>query len=208
MTETRNSEQLYTISELAGITGVSRRTIHYYVKERLLPPPTGRGQGAHYGEEHRLKLVLIGLLKGSTPFRLEGIREFIAPMSLKELRKEIRRLGDRISETPDAYAPVRAMYFSADLTDASRDGEASSTLDEPGPPRFVHSELRRLVAEAAHRSRSDARNEDGGKVDVEGESWHRVRITDDVEIHYRGADEGVVRKMCRLVTHARKLFRR
>ncbi|MEJ2722174.1 MAG: MerR family transcriptional regulator, partial [bacterium] len=93
MADTRNSTQLFNIWELAEQAGVSRRTVHYYVKEGLLPPPDGRGRNARYREEHLLKLVLIGLLKKSVPLRLEGIRELISPMGPGALRREIRKLG-------------------------------------------------------------------------------------------------------------------
>ena len=42
----------YTIGELAELSGVSRRTVRYYVQEGLIPPPEGLGRGAHYGREH------------------------------------------------------------------------------------------------------------------------------------------------------------
>ena len=42
----------YGIDELAELGGVSRRTVRYYVQERLLPPPLGVGRGRHYGRAH------------------------------------------------------------------------------------------------------------------------------------------------------------
>jgi len=46
-----------SIDELAGLGGVSRRTIRYYVQERLLPPPLGVGRGRHYDESHLRRLL-------------------------------------------------------------------------------------------------------------------------------------------------------
>ena len=46
----------YSITELEKHTGLTRRTIHYYTKEKLIPPPDGTGGGAKYGEEHLLRL--------------------------------------------------------------------------------------------------------------------------------------------------------
>lgn len=42
----------YSIGELAERTGVSRRTIHFYVQQGLIEPPKGRGRGSHYTDRH------------------------------------------------------------------------------------------------------------------------------------------------------------
>jgi DNA-binding transcriptional MerR regulator len=42
----------YTIDDVTRLTGVSRRTVRYYVTRGLIPPPDGRGVGLHYGQEH------------------------------------------------------------------------------------------------------------------------------------------------------------
>jgi len=49
----------YNIGELAGLGGVSRRTVRYYVQEGLIPPPAGLGRGAHYGREHLEALLRV-----------------------------------------------------------------------------------------------------------------------------------------------------
>jgi len=49
----------YTISELAHLGGVSRRTVRYYVQEGLVPAPHGLGRGAHYGKEHLEALLRV-----------------------------------------------------------------------------------------------------------------------------------------------------
>ncbi len=48
-----DGERRYRIGELAELTGVSRRTVRYYVQRGLIDPPLGRGRGAHYSERHR-----------------------------------------------------------------------------------------------------------------------------------------------------------
>jgi DNA-binding transcriptional MerR regulator len=42
----------YTIDDVMQLTGVSRRTVRYYVTLGLVPPPDGRGVGQHYRQEH------------------------------------------------------------------------------------------------------------------------------------------------------------
>jgi DNA-binding transcriptional MerR regulator len=71
----------YTIADLENETGISARTIRYYITEGLLPAAKGRGVGATYSPVHLLRLKAIAALKENhTPLseirqRLDGIRE-------------------------------------------------------------------------------------------------------------------------------------
>ncbi len=53
------SQNRYTISQLAALAGVNRRTVRYYVQRDLLPPPLGSGRGSYYDETHLKRLVEI-----------------------------------------------------------------------------------------------------------------------------------------------------
>jgi len=63
-----------TITELEKASGVPRRTVHFYIRQGVLPPPDGAGGAARYGEEHLLRLRLIQELQKSH-LKLAGIRE-------------------------------------------------------------------------------------------------------------------------------------
>ena len=71
----------YTMADLEKQTGLSARTIRFYIAQGLLPSASGRGVGATYGPSHLLRLKAIGLLKqDNTPLeqirqRLEGMRD-------------------------------------------------------------------------------------------------------------------------------------
>lgn len=54
MDETRNRN--YGIGALAELTGVSRRTVRYYVQRGLIDPPVGLGRGAHYTAHHAAQI--------------------------------------------------------------------------------------------------------------------------------------------------------
>jgi len=69
----------YRLAELAAATGVSSRTIRYYIAEGLLPPPEGVGPAAVYTAAQCDRLALIATLKG----RYLPLREIAA--RLKEL---------------------------------------------------------------------------------------------------------------------------
>ncbi len=68
----------YAIGDLAELGGVSRRTVRYYVQEKLLPEPYGVGRGNHYGPEHLDRLLKVKSLQenGRT---LEEIRHALGP---------------------------------------------------------------------------------------------------------------------------------
>jgi len=42
----------WTLAELAEMTGLSRRTIRYYISRGVLPGPLKAGRGSRYGAEH------------------------------------------------------------------------------------------------------------------------------------------------------------
>lgn len=71
----------YTIADLERETGISPRTIRYYITQGLLPSAKGRGVGATYSPTHLLRLKAIAALKENhTPLseirqRLDGMGE-------------------------------------------------------------------------------------------------------------------------------------
>ena len=59
----KTRETKYSIGELAALTGVTRRTIRFYVQKGLLQSPLGRGRGRHYTEEHAERIMKIRALQ-------------------------------------------------------------------------------------------------------------------------------------------------
>ena len=56
----KEGTQWYRIAELEKLSGVSRRTIHFYLQQNLLHPPTKTGQTmSYYDETHLRKLSFI-----------------------------------------------------------------------------------------------------------------------------------------------------
>jgi DNA-binding transcriptional MerR regulator len=65
-----------SIGELADAAGLSRRAIRYYVQQRLLPLPTGRGRGRHYDQSHLARLRRIAELQAAG-HSLDAIRRIL-----------------------------------------------------------------------------------------------------------------------------------
>jgi len=80
----------YTIQELCDQSGLPRRTIHFYLQQGILPPPSGAGVGVRYGEEHLLRLKLIPLLR-QQGLRLDEIRQRFERSSPQELEQLARQ---------------------------------------------------------------------------------------------------------------------
>ena len=233
MAKKSKPSKLYSITEVERLTGLPRRTIHYYVKEGMIPPPEGRGRNARYNEEHRLRLALIQEMKASTHLRLEGIREIIDTMNENELRYEVERLrrerGDETSEDrlestwevmsagpPEDPAGLdgRNLLLSHDEPDGEPDDERVDPLVAEHRLAMETPSLRRSrnlfssLRDRANLMRHDSTDESTADEDsITADAWNRVRVDDDVEIHYRSTgDDEFIDKIKKLVALARKLL--
>jgi len=86
VTKNSNSEKKYSIDELSESTGFSRRTIRFYIQEKILEPPAGRGRGGFYFDSHKAVLLKIKELQAKG-FNLESINNII-------------KMHEKISEEP------------------------------------------------------------------------------------------------------------
>jgi DNA-binding transcriptional MerR regulator len=101
------SEPTYTIQELTELTGVARRTIHFYTQQGILPAPTGAGLGARYGREHFLRLKLVPVLRREG-LRLDDIRERFAILSRDEMEQILESAPAALQ--PTLRAPSARAY--------------------------------------------------------------------------------------------------
>ena len=49
----------FNLETLSSLTGMSRRTIRYYIQSGLIAKPTGVGRGSHYNQQHLDQLLEI-----------------------------------------------------------------------------------------------------------------------------------------------------
>jgi DNA-binding transcriptional MerR regulator len=150
--ETKN----YSIAELEHLSGFPRRTIHFYVREKMISPASSKGGPAKYGEDHLLRLQMIRVLQ-SSHLRLDGIREALNSMDTTEMR---RTIGD------------------AEGTRREWDSEAVSTWVAAKP------ESHRDLA-ADHVSRVSNMLAGLKRAAPQVESWQRMTIADGIEVNLR-----------------------
>jgi len=73
------------LKTLCDLTGVSARTVYFYIQQGLLPPPESAGRGARYTEVHRDRLRLIKQLQDQH-LPLAEIRKQIEGLTGNELK--------------------------------------------------------------------------------------------------------------------------
>jgi DNA-binding transcriptional MerR regulator len=84
----------YSLDELCELTGVTRRTVRYYIQQGLLPSASRTGPHVEYSERYLLRLRLIVRLKEQE-------------MSLARIREQLRGLqDDEIRELLNAPVPT------------------------------------------------------------------------------------------------------
>jgi len=150
------------IIALADATGVTPRTIRYYVQQGLLPSPNKRGPGANYDKSLIDRLQLIKRLQ----------REHLP---LAEIRNQLESLDDNgvrealggLPELPlpdSSVAYVRSVLSREAYGSAREDGPlfaASAAEADPIMP---------MPKPATATTKS---------------TWERVRLSRDVELHIR-----------------------
>lgn len=197
----RSNDRSYTLDDLTAQTGLTVRTVRYYISEGLLPPPHGAGPGTRYTQHHLDRLLLIGALKDAY-LPLKEIRRRIAGMTDAEIHAAVERMRARPVEPSDAYGhehedvdAVSSTYLMAAPPDESRSGQSSAASsaasyieavlrgETPGGPapraevRLPHGPMRFPGA-----------NEPMGPVgpigppDAEPAQWRRLPISPEAEL--------------------------
>ena len=93
----KNGDKKFTIDEICALVEMNKRTVRYYIQERLLPPPLGVGRGRHYGRQH-----LEALLK------VKSLQE--AGRTLEEIRGTLSGKQPDLQMAPAPGAPVRSVW--------------------------------------------------------------------------------------------------
>ena len=178
----------FTLSELAETSGVSKRSIRYYIQSGLLPAAPRTGRGTVYPSSHLARLALIQQLK-----------ERHQP--LDEIRRQIEDLSDAevvasLGESERRAESRATSYIDAVLgaSESCRSGEPGWSSSPSSPSSWPGA--RGSTAQSPARSGSLQRSR-----------WDRVSLSRDVEIHLRRPLSSRHRKQVeRLIEFAVSLF--
>lgn len=174
----------FDLKQLCERSGVTPRTVHFYVQQGLLPPAGAPGPGAHYGEGHLARLKLIRLLQKQH-------------LPLAEIGKRLRTLTDaQVQKLLDETRPAPSSKGRAiDYIREVLAGEASVQ-----PPSGIK-------ARFAGEESTDRRLFSRMPVGPERSQWERFTLDDGIELHVRRPLARLEqRKLDRLLTAAREIF--
>jgi len=195
------------IEDLEKHSGLSTRTLHYYMHLGLLPGPEKRGVNATYTQEHLDRLDLILILK-----------EMHMPL------KEIRKVLDRLTPSEIVHYRDDQEHLLRKIKGAEPTGEEkeearkdSSALDYIKGLEKAHNIRREITENRPHlyinnqfSVFNDSFVQNGKKEERETESqiWRRIELDDGVELNIRDTRDKERRyKIDRLLSFARTLFK-
>jgi DNA-binding transcriptional MerR regulator len=116
-----NTQSRYSLAELARVTGVTPRTVRFYIAQGLLPGANETGPGATYDERHLARLRLIRRLQAQH-------------LPLAEIRTRLAELGDdEIATLLEQEAPARSVNEQTSALDYIR-GVLGTPRPEPPSP--------------------------------------------------------------------------
>lgn len=192
------------ISELADMTGVSKRTIRYYIEEGLLPQPEIRGKYAVFNDDYLIRLKLIKYLKDAY-LPLKEIRKRLDTLMVPEMRDLLTRFEQdpvRALAELDIYP---ADKLTSDISPAPRVDSAQDYISQVMHKKDVrvNDERTTFNAPAVPAPAAPAPM----NVNYSQESWQRVELAPGIELNIRQPQPPARRSQINeLIELARKIF--
>ena len=174
----------YSISDLEKSTGLTRRTIHYYTKEKLIPPPDGVGGGAKYNDEHLLRLQLIKEMQNSH-LKLSGIREALDAMNIIEMDNLYQKAQNCKISSWDPDSVENWLIDSSELDNYKRDinlNKQHNQVSESSNYSFLN--LSNKIG-TKKKLKNVSYLKDLKRTTTSDASWERFNVLDGVEINIR-----------------------
>ena len=210
-----STEAAYSIADLARLTGVSVRTIRYYLAQGLLPTSGESGPGAHYGDGHLHRLQLTRRLQ-EQHLPLAEIRRRLAELTDVEIANLIQAPSEPTrASTSSALDYVRTVLGTDAADRAMPPSLAMATSPVPAGAgtrsaalmrRALHGPMS-VVSEPAQAS-SPAPPTATEPAAPERSQWERLSLGPNVEIHVRRPLSRLEqRRVERLITIARQVLK-
>jgi DNA-binding transcriptional MerR regulator len=210
----------YSLAELARVTGVTPRTVRFYIAQGLLPGANETGPGASYDERHLARLRLIRRL-AAQHLPLAEIRTRLAQLG----DDEIGELLDAEPAAPSAAAQTSALDYVRGLLGTSRGRPLSNLMrvSASGPTPLRPSAPPAMGLMRARASETDVVSDavaaaafaaDASPTGAPTEAttparsqWDRIALTPDIELHVRRPlSRQDNRRLDRMITIARQVL--
>jgi DNA-binding transcriptional MerR regulator len=175
----------YTLEELASLSGLSLRTVRFYIQQGLLPGPDTRGKNARYTKEHLERLELIQHFK-NLYLPLQEIRRVMENMTPTEVNfllhsqdpivscePIIDNLGNTLAAPPSGQS---ALDYIQNLEEAQSKIQSVSTgwKSQPANPQATRQPSPLSPSRLSASPANDL-----------SETWQRIVIKEGVELHLR-----------------------
>jgi len=197
----------WTLEDLATISGLTLRTLRFYMQEGLLQGPDTHGKNARYSQQHVDQLELIQRLK-NLRLPLQEIRQLINTMTPEEVSK-IRHYQDILHSALQQPGMIVKEINSSYGTDSSAlDYIHTLEQDWSNLQKISNSPGKKQRIQPSHApSPSGVSNEISDPTSSPQETWNKIIIDDGLELHIRqpqGLDKQA--KIARLVEYGRNLI--
>lgn len=198
------TEARYSLAELARVTGVTPRTVRYYIAQGLLPGANETGPGAWYDEHHLARLRLIRELQREH-LPLAEIRQRLAGLGADEVAGLLAE--QQAAETPPTGSALD--YIRGVLgTSPSQPAPVRARLSMPAsPPAML---LQRIQSTRPPAMLAEAVPTPHPPIEAptaERSQWDRIALTNDIELHVRRPLSRIDQKRVeRLITIARQVL--
>ena len=172
----------FSIQELSNLTGVYKRTIYFYISEKLIDPPYSKGTNAYYGEDHYYKLMLIKELR-KTNLKLQSIKELILKMSFNEMQSKVN----------DIVSNKRENSINLFVSDLLHNNSVDNYYKQPSNISFV-AEKKILPVEVYNKIDSIQKKDLTSQTNEEGkensefseiDTWLKLNINSYFELNIR-----------------------
>lgn len=161
----------YSLPELATATGVTARTVRYYISEGLLPSP-GSGPQARYGGDHVARIRLIRQLQRDH-LPLAEIRRRLGELS----DEQVRELAVRTEKKPP---PSSALDYIRSAIAGHRIAEPMRMHLAPPPAAIAPPPDAARAAFAAAPGPIPPQTQQPDR-----SHWERISLAPDIELHIR-----------------------
>jgi DNA-binding transcriptional MerR regulator len=166
----------YTLSDLVKLTGVSARTVRYYIASGLLPPPTSAGAGARYGDAHLERLRVIKRLQAAH-LPLAEIRRQLESMPESDVLSIAESTARAHESDGSALDYVRALL--------QRPAAPAPATAPAAMPSLSTAPVRPPAPPAPFSSQSAAQSAPVKSAEPDRAQWERISLDPDVELHIR-----------------------
>jgi len=209
---------IYSLDDLAKLTGLSPRTIRNYIQKGLLPGAKTRGRNASYTDAHLDRLRCIQIIRDKSGLPLDELRMVMQSISDDQIhligtgQEEVVAMPiGKSGPIPDQTVAQSPRSYSMPQAEAPAFSKWSSPSGETDALEYIRS-IKKTKFKDESRIAELVRTLEG-LIDrqrvyrkAKNEWWATVKITEDMEIRARGLDQTDLGQLERLADILRHLL--